>query len=152
MKICPQTSRVLSLAAIAAAAAALSGCYIVPIDQVPRAPATVVVAPPPAAAAAPVTFTARLYPSNDLASPYGVIGAIVTNDLNGRGHFSTTIDGETFTGESTRVAGSQRDGIANGAGSRGGFISCRYTMNSPTLGAGNCRLQNGATFTMHVGG
>jgi hypothetical protein len=149
MKICPQTSRVLSLAAIAAAAAALSGCYIVPIDQVPRAPATVVVAPPPAAA---VTFTARLYPSNDLASPYGVIGAIVTNDLNGRGHFSTTIDGETFTGESTRVAGSQRDGIANGAGSRGGFISCRYTMNSPTLGAGNCRLQNGATFTMHVGG
>jgi hypothetical protein len=25
-------------------------------------------------------------------------------------------------------------------------------MNSPTLGSGNCKLNNGAAFTMHVGG
>lgn len=98
-----------------------------------------------------MTFTARLYPANELASPYGVVAAVVTNDLNGRGHFSTAIQGETFAGEATRVAGSRRDGVANGAGSRGSYINCRYTMNSPTLGTGSCRLSNGAAFTMHVG-
>jgi len=77
--------------------------------------------------------------------------AVVTNDLNGRGHFSTNINGESFSGEATRVAGSSRDGMANGAGNRGSFINCRYTMNSATLGTGSCRLSNGAAFTMHVG-
>lgn len=50
------------------------------------------------------------------------------------------------------MAGSRRDGLANGAGNRGSFLKCRYTMNSPTLGTGNCWLSNGAAFTMHVGG
>ena len=98
-----------------------------------------------------MTFSARLYPANDAASSYGTVMAVVTNDLNGRGHFTTNINGESFSGEATRVAGSSRDGLANGAGSRGSYINCRYTMNSSTLGTGNCRLSNDAVFTMHVG-
>ena len=81
-----------------------------------------------------------------------MVAAVVTNDLNGRGHFSTAINGESFTGEATRVAGSSRDGLADGAGSRGNYIRCRYTMNSPTLGTGTCRMSTGADFTMHIGG
>jgi len=134
-----------------AAAAMLSGCYVVPLQAVPGTPpgpAAVVPAPPPQ----PLTFSARLYPANELAGSYGIVAATVTNDLNGRGRFSTVIGGESFNGEATRVAGSQRDGVANGAGSRGGYIDCRYTMNAPTLGTGTCRVSNGAAFTMHIGG
>jgi hypothetical protein len=80
-----------------------------------------------------------------------MVNAVVTNDLNGRGNFQTTINGESFAGEATRQAGSSRDGIANGAGNRGSYINCRYTMNSATLGTGSCTLSNGARFTMHVG-
>jgi hypothetical protein len=109
--------------------------------------ATVYVPPTPTS----MTFTARLYPANETASVYGMVGAVVTNDLNGRGTFSTTINGESFSGEATRTAGSSRDGVANGAGNRGSYISCRYQMNSATLGTGQCRLSNGAQFTMHVG-
>ncbi|QJW85818.1 hypothetical protein HK414_14110 [Ramlibacter terrae] len=131
------------------AGATLAGCYVVPMQPASPAPAVHVV---PVPAPGPVTFTARLYPANDLATPYGMVGAVVTNDLNGRGHFSTAINGETFTGEATRAAGSSREGVANGAGNRGGYINCRYTMNNATLGTGTCRLNNGAAFTMHVGG
>ena len=132
------------------ASAALAGCYVVPMapaTSVPGPTAPVVMAPP-----APITFAARLYPANDLAASYGMVSAVVNNDLNGRGYFSTNIGGEAFAGEATRVAGSQKDGLANGSGNRGGYISCHYTMNSPSLGTGNCRLNNGAVFTMHVGG
>jgi hypothetical protein len=76
---------------------------------------------------------------------------VVTNDLDGRGHFSTAINGENFTGEATQVAGSSRDGVANGAGNRGSYINCRYTMNSATRGTGSCNVSNGAVFTMHIG-
>ena len=129
----------------------LTGCYVVPLQAQPQHPSVVHVPVPAAPPPGPVTFTARLYPSNDLASQHGVVGALVTNDLNGRGHFSTNIGGEAFSGEATRHAGSPRDGVANGAGNRGGYINCRYTMNSTTLGTGTCRLSTGATFTMHVG-
>lgn len=135
---------------VLASAALLTGCYVVPIQPAGSYP------PPPAhgpvAAPAPVTFAARLYPANDAASAYGMVSAVVTNDLNGRGAFSTNIGGESFTGEATRVAGSSRDGVANGAGNRGSYLNCRYTMNSATLGTGTCRLSSGAVFTMHVGG
>ena len=139
--------KISSLTAIAFATAALAGCYVVPMHPAP-ATTTVVV---PAAPAGPVTFSARLYPANDMASGYGMVAAVVTNDLNGRGHFYTAIHGESFTGEATRVAGSSRDGVANGAGNRGGYINCRYTMNAPTLGSGSCRMSNGAVFSMHIG-
>lgn len=108
----------------------------------------------PAPPAAPVTqtFTARLYPSNTEANRIGMVGAMVTNDMNGRGHFTTVMNGEQFQGEATRVPGSRREGLANASGTRGGILSCRYTMNSDTVGTGNCTLNNGAAFTMHVGG
>ena len=146
MKIASNSVRLLSIAGLLAATASLSGCYIVPVQ--PPAPAVVY---SPMGPPVPATFTARLYPSNDMAASYGMVGGVVTNDMNGRGHFSTQIGGEAFNGEATRVAGSTREGLASGAGNRGGYITCRYAMNSPTLGTGNCRLANGATFTMHVG-
>jgi hypothetical protein len=138
-----------ALTATIASAAALTGCYVVPIQPPHSQPATVYVTPPPPAS---VTFASRLYPANDAASGYGMVGAVVTNDLNGRGSFTTNINGESFTGEATRMAGSStREGVANGAGNRGNYISCRYQMNSSTLGTGQCKLSNGALFTMHVG-
>jgi len=103
-------------------------------------------------APAPVTLSARLYPANDQASALGVVYAVVTNDLHGRGTFQATIQGESFAGEATRKAGSSREGLASGAGTRGGYLSCQYSMNSPSMGTGSCRLSSGAVFTMHVGG
>jgi len=145
MKIFSSTStRILSAIALGAATLGLAGCYVVPIETA-RQPVPVV-APTPM----PLTFAAHLYPSNDAAAPYGLVSATVTNDLNGRGHFTTQIGPEVFNGESTRIAGT-RDGVANGSGNFGSYINCRYTMNSPTLGQGSCRLSNGAMFTMHVG-
>ena len=151
MKIAFLPRRVLQLAVVAVAGGALTGCYVVPMQPAGATPVpgpTVVATAPPA----PVTFAARLYPANDTASVYGMVAAVVTHDLNGRGRFSTAIEGESFVGEATRVAGSSRDGVANGTGSRGSYLSCRYTMNTPTLGTGNCRMSNGAQFTMHIGG
>lgn len=149
MTISSHTKRAAQVAAAVACVAGLAGCYVVPLQPMPApgpAPTVVTMVPPQ-----PLTFSARLYPANELAGSYGMVSAVVTSDLNGRGHFSTAIDGENFTGESTRVAGSSRDGVANGAGNRGSYVSCRYTMNSTTLGTGSCRLSNGAMFTMHIG-
>ena len=143
--------RVALALVLATGVATLSGCYVVPLSQHPAhyPPTTHVVlpAPPPA----PVTFSARLYPANDLATSYGMVNAVVTNDLHGRGNFNTAINGESFVGEATRKAGSSRDGLAHGAGTRGSYINCQYTMNSATLGTGSCTLSNGARFTMHIG-
>lgn len=145
----PRAARRLALVGMAASATLLTGCYVVPI-QPPHQQAAAIYVPPSIPAS--VTFAARLYPANDAAFSYGMVGAVVTNDLNGRGTFSTVINGESFTGEATRSANlSSREGVANGAGNRGSYISCRYQMNSSTLGTGQCKLSNGAQFTMHVG-
>ena len=147
-------NRMLLALGVATAAAALSGCYVVPINPAPGQPGYVPPAAPmamPAALPAPVVFTARLYPANDLAVRHGMVGGAVTNDLNGRGTFNANIQGESFVGEATRKAGSSREGLASGAGNRGSYLSCQYTMNSATLGTGICRLSDGAQFTMHVG-
>jgi hypothetical protein len=138
-------------ASMAGAALALTGCYVVPLNQTPNQTPNTVYVPAPVQAPSSVTFAARLYPSNDLASSYGLISAVVTNDLNGRGTFSTAINGESFTGEATRSNNNARSGVANGSGNRGSYINCNYQMNSSTLGSGFCKLSNGATFTMHVG-
>ena len=149
MTIFSRGLRPAATATLLAATAVLGGCYVVPIQT---QPASVVHYPPPAPMpAGPVTFTARLYPANEAAAPFGMVVAVVTNDMNGRGRFSTQIGGENFSGEATRVAGSSRQGLANGAGHRGGYINCRYTMNSDTMGTGNCSMASGAAFTMHVG-
>ena len=147
-------ARIAALAGIAIGAAALTGCYVVPVHPAQSHGPVVYshTAPPLPALPAPVTIAARLYPANELATGIGMIGAVVSNDLNGRGTFSTTINGESFTGEATRGTGSSREGVANGAGNRGSYINCRYHMNSSTLGSGQCKLSNGALFTMHVGG
>ena len=146
------TARRLGLATALSAATLLGGCYVAPLQPAGSYPAPAVVAPIVVAPPAPLTFAARLYPATEIASSYGMVSAVVTNDLNGRGTFSTAINGESFTGEATRVAGSGHEGLANGAGNRGSYINCRYQMNSVTLGTGTCRLSNGAVFTMHVGG
>ena len=148
----PPLLRRTALAGMVAGALSLAGCYVVPI-QLPhtqQGPNVYLPTAPPAAPT-PVTFAARLYPSNDLAAGYGMVMALVTNDLNGRGTFSTNINGENFTGEATRAVGTAREGQANGTGNRGSYINCRYQMNSATLGSGQCRLSNGAQFSMHVG-
>src|SRR3954468_69928 len=107
MTIASRSKLAAQMAAAFTVSAALSGCYVVPLQQAPIAmPPGPMQAPAPLQ---PLTFGARLYPSNDLASRYGMVSAVVTNDLNGRGQFSTAINGETFTGESTRLAGSTRD-------------------------------------------
>ena len=149
-------ARVVAWLGLGMATAALAGCYVVPIHPHAGQAQTVYSTPQPLpvlVAPASVTFAARLYPANEAAQRYGLVGAVVTNDLNGRGTFTTNINGESFSGEATRLAGSSpREGVANGAGNRGSFINCKYQMNSTTLGTGQCKLSNGALFTMHVGG
>jgi hypothetical protein len=138
----------LTLAA-ALAGATLSGCYVVPLGQpLPQQPApqTYPVAPAPTSQ----TFNARLYPSNSEAGQYGVINGTVTSDMNGRGHISAQIGSEYFHGEATRAANS-RNGMANAAGNRGGMLACQYTMNSGTMGTGQCVLNSGPAFSMHIG-
>jgi hypothetical protein len=161
MNFSSRSASVLRLVAISAVAGlGLSGCYVVPMQpgaSLPQMSAQYqsagLLPAPLAAPAAPVTqtFAARLYPSNAEGARIGMIGAVVTNDLNGRGYFTTVINGEQFQGEATHIAGSQRDGVANASGTRGSMLNCRYSMNSDTLGTGNCTLNNGAAFTMHVG-
>lgn len=136
--------------AVVLSVAAATGCYIVPLYPVASSdypPAQVAAAVP-----APLTFTARMYPVNDVAMPYGLVTGVVTNELTGRGRFTASIAGESFTGEATRVDGSTREGIANGAGNRGSILNCKYKMNTATLGTGTCMLSNGAMFNMHIGG
>ena len=140
--------RTLGWFGLAACAATLSACYVVPVQNYPTpSPGVVMPMPPPG----PLTMSARLYPANETAQAYGMVSAVVTNDLNGRGTFNAAINGEQFAGEATRVAGSSKDGVANGAGNRGNYLTCRYTMNSATLGTGQCKLSNGALFSMHIG-
>jgi hypothetical protein len=149
MNILNQATR-LRLIGVSLSVATVAGCYIVPIDhsRYPNSGPVIAQSPPPPTSA---TFSARLYPSNDLASAYGMVLGQVTSDLNGKGMFSTVINGESFSGEATRTAGSSRSGVANGAGNRGSYIACRYQMNNATLGTGQCKLSNGAEFSMHVG-
>jgi hypothetical protein len=128
----------------------LSGCYVVPMDLRTGQPVPVQTSPtlPPPG---PITFPVRLYPANDQAARFGVVNATVTNDLNGRGTFNANINGEAFVGEATRSGQASRNGVASGAGNKGSFLSCTYTMNNPTQGTGQCKLSDGALFTMHIG-
>jgi hypothetical protein len=154
--------RFASITLAAMSAAALTGCYVVPVHPdgrpyqgsvivSPTTPVAVapVIAPPPAA---PAVANLRLYPSNEAASRIGVVSGQVVNLLDGRGQFSVTVGSETFTGEATRTPNKASSGVASGAGSRGGFLTCHYNMSSPTQGVGTCNLSSGAEFRMHIGG
>lgn len=136
---------------LAAALAALSGCYVVPLDARTGQPAAAYPAAPLPPPAGPVNFPVRLYPANEAASRYGVVSALVTNDLHGKGTFNANINGENFVGEATRRSDSSRAGVANGAGNRGSYLACTYTMNNASQGTGQCKLSDGAVFTMHMG-
>jgi hypothetical protein len=145
----------VGLLSVGVGAITLAGCYVVPIEPSRYPAGNPTNQPQQSQQPAPpsfVSFPARLYPANDLATSYGMVMAHVTSDLNGKGTFSTVISGESFSGEATRTSSGTRSGIANGAGNRGSYIACRYQMNSTTLGTGQCKLSNGAEFSMHVGG
>lgn len=134
----------------------MSGCYVIPIDHQGRisgghayapAPTTLPAAPP-----VPVNLIAKLYPVNDAAAATGTIFGAVTNHLNGRGTFTLTAHGESFTGEATRDGTEGHRGVANATGARGNFVRCTYTMNHSTQGSGECTFSNGARYTFHLSG
>ena len=67
------------------ASSLLTACDVVPVNRNPLP--TIVYVAPAAQAPTSVTFAARLYPSNGIASAHGVINAAVASDLNGRSIF-----------------------------------------------------------------
>jgi hypothetical protein len=150
----PSTSRVLCAGTLAAAA--LTGCYVVPVapDGTPIHGATLVPMTPAPVYAAPMpgVLQARLYPSNDAASQSGMLSGTVTNLMTGKGRFQLVYLGETLAGEATRVAGDDRAGVANAYGTRGTYMSCAYRMTTPYQGTGTCTLSTGATYQVHLGG
>ena len=137
----------------------LTACYVVPVHPdgrvypppgttVGNAPVTVIATPP-----GPVVFTARLYPSNDIAARNGIIAGSVTSPQDGKGIFTIPYNGDTLSGEATRTsAGSVHSGIANASGPRGNYVRCTYRMNNASQGTGDCLFSDGARFQMHVGG
>jgi len=146
------------LALAAFAIAALAGCYVVtapdgrvwhviPGDAGVPASAPGGVPGP----ALPATLPVRLYPANDVATRTGVLTGSVMNMMNGKGRFNLTYEGETLTGEATRVDGDARRGVASAYGRSGMFMSCEYQLNSPRQGAGTCTLSNGAKYQVHIG-
>ena len=148
--------------AIGAAALVLSACVMVPVNPdgslyagpviagaAPAMPAAALPAAPPA-----VTLPVRLYPTNEVAAAGGVVSGSVVSALNGKGSFTLVAQGETMTGEATRLTGAggnPRSGVANAYGARGGFAQCQYTMNSSTQGTGRCAFSTGATYQLHIG-
>ena len=145
--------------ALLLAAPLLTACYVVPVhpdgrvyppgsshSPVPGAPITIIGAPP-------VVFTARLYPSNDIAARNGIIAGSVTSPQDGKGVFSIPYGGDTLSGEATRTTrGSVHSGAANASGARGTYVRCNYRMNNASQGTGECLFSDGARFQMHVGG
>jgi hypothetical protein len=106
----------LSLAAVASLlAAALSACYVVPIDlrtgqPYPLPPSqeggrttTVVLPPASTAPQGPSVMTARLYPLNESANQAGMLTAVIVDTHGGRGTLTVGYRGDTLQGEATRV-------------------------------------------------
>ncbi|WP_395702977.1 hypothetical protein [Aquabacterium sp.] len=98
--------------------AALTACYVVPIDPQtgrpvalpPPQPAQVTIVQPPQAVAAPSTalpalLQARLYPLNDVARGAGLVSATITDHHSGRGSISLVYRGLPMQGDATRVDG-----------------------------------------------
>jgi hypothetical protein len=174
-------SRLPLLAACAAAVAALSACYVVPLDprtgQPYPAPArdggsvTIVAPPAPAAPPQPGLLNVRLYPLNPQANQGGMLSAIVVDSHTGRGSFTLAYLGDNLQGEASRVDGSYaafgrihnevlgtsvrhfsgRRGIANAYGSKGVNVQCEYLISGPTQGTGVCLFSDGAKYQMHFG-
>ena len=155
----------LRLAAAAAPALLISGCYVMPVGSDASGNphyvySTAPVLPAPAAPGVPVvvaggpmaaTLGVKLYPANDLANQTGVLVGQVTNLMTGRGRFTFNYQGETLVGEATRVANDERRGVASAYGPRGMFARCEYQMSSPVIGAGTCTFSNNAVYQVHIG-
>ena len=150
--------------ALAAAAFALSGCYVIPIgpDGAPAWAPGAVWGPGisstsgaqpagPQRSAAPATLQAKLYPANDVATQTGVVAGTVTNMMSGKGRFVLDYKGEVLSGEATRVSGDDRKGVASAYSAAGSYMSCEYQMSSPYQGAGLCSFSNGARYRVHIG-
>jgi hypothetical protein len=162
------------------AAAALSGCYVIPID--PRYPpeqgyhpaytqagqtAVAVPAPQPM----PLTLQGRLFPVNDVAGRMGALTASAMDGLNGHASFTINYGVDPLRGEASRVPatypgfgnvyrqvygngpmpGGQR-GIASAAGAAGNFVNCEYVLSAAARGTGVCLFSNGAKYQIHFGG
>ena len=154
-------------AALAIPALMLSGCYVTPMGAGPDgrpyyvystvpvvptpggAPGTVAAAP---SGSMPVQLNVRLYPVNDLAVQTGILGGQVTSLASGKGRFQFNYQGETLSGEATRVSASDRRGVASAYGPSGTFARCEYQMSTPYQGAGTCKFSNGAEYQVHIGG
>ncbi len=155
---------IINLVAALGTAALATACVVVPVGpdgrpysgygNYPAYPAGSALAVAPLAPPVPsvAVMNARLYPANDLAQPGGMAVGQVTNFLDGRGAFSVTIAGEQFNGEATRSGRTSREGVANAIGARGGTLSCTYLLNNPTQGSGQCSVNTGARFQLHLGG
>jgi hypothetical protein len=159
------------------AAAAVSGCYVVPIDHFPSAgqplpwtsgaPASPSLSSAPAV---PAALQARLYPLNEMAGKTGALNANVMDNANGHAIFSVNFAGEVLNGEASRVPadypgfgsvhrevyGSGRmpvgqRGIASATGARGTYVNCEYALNAPNRGTGACLFSNGAKYQLHFG-
>lgn len=158
--------------------AALSACYVVPVD--PRtghpyppapAPSVTIVQPAGGTPAAPSTLQARLYPLNEQAQGAGMLVASITEHPGGRGSFSLGYRSGLMQGEATRVdpgyAGfgrihqqvlgamgrdqSGRRGVANAFGGNGVSAQCEYVVTGPGVGTGACLFSDGAKYQMHFG-
>lgn len=112
-----RVARGLLVAAVTGAA--LSGCYVIPMNPdgspawqylpppAPAAPGAPHAAPMPAPTAMPAiasSYQARLYPMNEQAAQTGQLIATITDLQTGRGVLSMTLAGEFLTGEATRVS------------------------------------------------
>jgi len=146
-------------AALAATILMLSGCYVVPGPDgqlwhvIPgHVPAGSM--PPLAAGGAPMpqALNVRFYPANEPATGTGVFSGTVVNMMTGKGRFQLNYNGETLSGEATRVEGDARRGVASAYGPSGAYMSCEYQMSSPRQGAGTCTMSNGARYQVHIGG
>jgi hypothetical protein len=152
-----QASRI-ALAALASAA--LAGCYVVPgpdgqiwhvVPGHPGGPAAGGPLPQATGPALPAALPVRLYPANEQATRTGVLTGTVLNMMTGKGRFQLNYEGETLSGEATRVDGDARRGVASAYGPSGAYMSCEYQMNSPRQGAGVCTMSNGARYQVHIG-
>ena len=162
--------------------AALAACVAVPVDPrtgqvVPWPPApparevTVIHPPAPAQPAAPLVYTARLYPVNDIANRGGLLTAVITDTQAGRGQISFSYLGEVMQGEASRVEAGHpgfgrihrevlglaavqvqgRRGIANAFGARGVNAQCEYVLTATAQGTGACVFSDGARYQLHFG-
>ena len=151
--------RMIRIAAVLAATTlTLSGCYVMqsPDGQwwtvIPPGPAQGSPVPPGAGRPPmPTALDVRMYPENEMATRTGVLTGTVVNMMNGKGRFQLNYQGETLSGEATRVDGDARKGVASAYGQSGAYMSCEYQMSSPRQGAGICTMSNGAKYQVHIG-